>query len=250
MNTIKTTLITNVYNEEYLLPFWLTHHKDMFDDLIIIDYNSTDKSMEICKTIWPECKIITCNNHFDAEENDVLIMNIENGIEGIKIFLNTTEFLLCETSVRDIFDTSSMLYRIRVSTPYSKNYYDINTYDELFKNLLNDDILYDHYRGYRYIHNHSNGDYHVGRHTTNHTFVDTDKAHIIWFGYYPMNDRLLERKLQIKPKMSQRDINENRGYQHKFTKEEMFNIMNNNLASSAKPLKEYNLGLYNLLNKK
>ncbi len=87
----KTTLLTNIYNEEYLLPFWLNHHKDMFDEIIVVDYNSTDKSIEICKNICPNCKIIkTRNSHFDAVQIDLEFMDIENDIEGIKIVLNTT----------------------------------------------------------------------------------------------------------------------------------------------------------------
>jgi len=39
MNVNKTILLTNVFNEEYLLLFWLNHHKNMFDELIVIDYN-------------------------------------------------------------------------------------------------------------------------------------------------------------------------------------------------------------------
>ena len=30
---MRTTLLTNVFNEEYLLPFWLEHHKKIFDDM-------------------------------------------------------------------------------------------------------------------------------------------------------------------------------------------------------------------------
>ena len=97
MSIIKTTLLTNIFNEEYLLPFWLNHHKDMFDEIIVIDYNSTDKSIEICKNICPKCKIITTvNNYFGAKEIDEEFLSIENNIEGIKIVLNTTEFLFCE----------------------------------------------------------------------------------------------------------------------------------------------------------
>jgi hypothetical protein len=71
MSNLRTTLLTNVFNEEYLLPFWLYHHKDMFDDIIIVDYNSTDKSLDICKLICPRCKIIkTRNKFFDAEDID------------------------------------------------------------------------------------------------------------------------------------------------------------------------------------
>ena len=51
MSSLKKTCLIHIYNEEYLLPFWLNHHKDIFDDIIIIDYNSTDKSLEICKEI-------------------------------------------------------------------------------------------------------------------------------------------------------------------------------------------------------
>ena len=104
MSITKTTLLTNVFNEEYLLPFWLHHHKNMFDEIIIIDYNSTDKSMDICKSICPDCIIIkTRNEYFDAEKIDEEFMSIENQIEGIKIVLNTTEFLICEKSIKNIF---------------------------------------------------------------------------------------------------------------------------------------------------
>lgn len=72
MSSKKTTLITHIFNEEYLLPFWLEHHKNMFDDLVVIDYHSTDKSLEICKNMWPTCKIMTTRNeYFDAEEDDI-----------------------------------------------------------------------------------------------------------------------------------------------------------------------------------
>jgi hypothetical protein len=41
---MKTTILTNIFNEEYLLPFWLNHHKNMFDKIISIDYHSTKKN--------------------------------------------------------------------------------------------------------------------------------------------------------------------------------------------------------------
>ena len=129
MSYSKSTLLTNVFNEEYLLPFWLHHHKDMFDEIIVIDYNSTDKSMEICKKICPECKIIkTRNEYFDAQEIDKEFMDIENTIEGIKIVLNTTEFLFCEKSIKDLFisHTEPISYLITAVSPYSRNSYDIN----------------------------------------------------------------------------------------------------------------------------
>lgn len=35
---MKVTLISRIYNKEYLLPFWLEHHKNMVDEFIIVDY--------------------------------------------------------------------------------------------------------------------------------------------------------------------------------------------------------------------
>ena len=70
------TIITNVYNEEYLLPFWIEHHKKLMDDgiidhVVVVDYRSTDNSMNIIRKMCPTWEILTTKNqHFGAEEND------------------------------------------------------------------------------------------------------------------------------------------------------------------------------------
>lgn len=252
MNIPKTTLLTNVFNEEYLLPFWLNHHKNMFDEIIVIDYNSTDKSIDICKSICPECKIIkTRNTYFDAVEIDKEFMDIENTIEGIKIVLNTTEFLFSEKPIKDLFmdDTQPISYSITCTTPYSMNSYNINNTYELFSNLLNDDIVFHNDRWTRQIHNFPNGNYDVGRHSTNNMSISTSKAHIIWFGFYPMNDNLLKRKLQIQQNIPQSDKDCGFGFQHLFNKDKLLNI-NNEKSTSGSSLKNINLPLYDLLSKK
>ncbi len=215
---MKTTLLTNIFNEEYLLPFWLHHHKNMFDDIIIIDYHSTDNSLNICKSICPNCKIITTrNNCFEAESIDKEFMDIENSIEGIKIVLNTTEFLISEIPIKELFDDGiEISYGFMVHTPYSKNTYNISNCYELFNNLLNNDIVYHYDRYYRILHNYPNGNYHIGRHYTHNQCYTVDKVYVLWFGYYPLNEQLLKRKLQIGQNVPDSDINNGRGYQHKF----------------------------------
>jgi hypothetical protein len=100
----KITVLTNVYNEEYLLPFWLEHHKHMFDHGIIVDYRSTDRSMEICKAICPTWTIITTTNeNYGALAVDKEFMELETKIDGIKIVLNTTEFLCSTLPIKHIF---------------------------------------------------------------------------------------------------------------------------------------------------
>jgi UDP-glucose 4-epimerase len=247
----KTTLLTNVFNEEYLLPFWLNHHKGMFDEIIIVDYNSTDKSIDICKNICPDCKIITTrNSHFEAKEIDQEFMDLENDIEGIKIVLNTTEFLFCETTVNDLFkDVSGQAsFGIKAVSPYSLNNYNVNNKHELINNLLNDDIVYHCDRGERYIHNYPNGDYDIGRHRTHNESAATDKAHIVWFGYYPLNEKLLERKLQIKANIPQGDISRGFGFHHLFNREHMLSI-NNEKSATGNSLQLTNIKLYELIEK-
>lgn len=36
----KITVLMHIYNEEYLLPFWLNHHKNIFDHGVIVNYDS------------------------------------------------------------------------------------------------------------------------------------------------------------------------------------------------------------------
>jgi hypothetical protein len=223
----------------------------MFDDIIIVDYKSTDNSIEICKSICPNCKIIeTRNSCFDALEVDKEIMDIENTVEGIKVVLNVTEFLICEKSVNDIFinNTTPISYSISSFSPYSLKQYNINNYEELFSNLLNFDVVYHKDRSPRQIHNFSNGNYHIGRHVTNNKSIPTDKSYIIWFGYYPMNDNLLKRKLQIQGNIPQSDKDKGFGVQHISDKNTLL-FINKIKSESGVPLNCISHPLYNLVYK-
>jgi hypothetical protein len=89
------TIISHFYNEEYLLPWWLKHHKQFFDHGIMIDYHSTDNSVNIIKEICPTWEVVESKNkEFDAAEVDVEVMEIESKLDGWRIVLNTTEFLI------------------------------------------------------------------------------------------------------------------------------------------------------------
>jgi hypothetical protein len=247
---MKTSLISHIFNEEYLLPFWLNHHKNMFDKIYIVDYNSTDKSIEICKSICPDCVIIPSQNKwFDAQHVDSEIMQIETIIGGIKIVLNTTEFLFCKKPIKDLFidndDTNPISFSVDVVTPHSINEYNVDNLDELFRNLLNRDVVYHTDRGMRQLHNFPNGKYGTGRHYTCNPYVKTNEAHIVWMGFYPMNDNLLKRKLQIKQKIPQSNIDKNQVW----SEDEMLSI-NYEKSKNGKSLKDINLSLYELLNAK
>jgi hypothetical protein len=220
-----TTLITHIYNEEYLLPFWLNHHKDIFDNLVVIDYNSTDNSIKLCSDIWPNCKVITTrNDDFNAENVDKEIMDIENDIEGIKMVLNTTEFLICHKPIKELFLNKHISVSVKTYSPYSKKYYYPKDNVELFNLLLNDDVRYHTDRSDRQIHNFKNGNYTLGRHATYNEKIETNELYVIWFGYFPMNEYLINRKLQIQSQIPQGDKNNGFGTQHITTKENIMSI--------------------------
>jgi hypothetical protein len=226
---MKTTVITHIYNEEYLLPFWLEHHSTIFDHGIIIDYRSTDSSLEICRKICPTWTIITSRNiMFAAHDVDKEVMDIENSCDGIKIALNTSEFFFSDSPIKDIFKLSNNIntsFAVFSTTPYSLNIFYPKDLKELIQSLLSPEVLY--IKGnrpggpHRFIHNYANGNYMCGRHISNNPWELTEKFQIIWLGYYPWNEPFKTRKLNVKTKVPEHDKICGIGYQHLYTIEKM-----------------------------
>ena len=70
------TVICHFYNESYLLPWWLDHHKKIFNHGIMINHRSSDSSVDIIKTITPQWDIVdTLLSEFDAFMTDLEVMN-------------------------------------------------------------------------------------------------------------------------------------------------------------------------------
>jgi len=246
---MKTTVIIHIYNEEYLLPYWLNHHKDIFDHGIIINYHSTDRSLDICHEICPTWQIIQSKNaEFDAYSVDREVEEIEKTVEGFKIVLNVTEFLVLFKPLKEIIGSyeNKVAINVQAYAPYSDKTYDPQNAKELFGNLLNEDVKYGTERGTRILHNHTSGCYIVGRHNSHHATVNNDDLCIIWFGFYPFNDKLICRKIQIKNKISQHDIQHKLGFHHLWDRKEQIR-QNAERHSNGKSLKEINQKLYEYL---
>ena len=225
---MKTTVLTNIYNEEYLLPFWLEHHKDIFDHGIIIDYWSTDASVEICRRICPTWEVRTTKNpHFGAREIDQEFMELESTIEGIKVVLNTTEFLFLEKPLSQIFSEliTPEVQRISLSGcmygVYSMREHTPTSLKELLSSVLEKDVRgqFEYYRGRRQVHNYPTGSYWIGRHGTNNPCSETKSLAILWLGYYPWNEITIARKLQIKTHIPDSDVQKGHSYHHFYSRE-------------------------------
>jgi hypothetical protein len=251
--TQNTTVIIHVFNEEYLLPFWLHHHKDLFDHGILIDYNSTDTSVDLCRQICPHWTILTTKNKdFNATRVDEEVMSIESQLNGIKLVLNVTEFLILETPFKQLFKeyvNQPVAFRIPVNTPYSLCEYRPKNHIELMKHLLDSHVSFHQDRHNRFVHSYIHGNYILGRHRTNHDSIPVKDAHILWMGFYPLNESLLKRKLQIKQNIPEYDRVRSYGIQHLLEKEQMLQI-NLQKAMSGITLQQLNPTLYQYLCKK
>ena len=72
------TLISHFWNEEFLLPYWLRHHYPLFDHGVLLDYASTDQSVEIIRALAPRWEVRPSRNQwFDARDADAEVMEVE-----------------------------------------------------------------------------------------------------------------------------------------------------------------------------
>ena len=236
------SVICHFYNEEYLLPWWLNHHKKYFDYGLMINYASTDRSVEIIKEICPDWQVVdSVNPEFDAAECDNEIEYYEEQIPGWKIVLNVTEFLVGkyslltdEKSPKKIFIPSFYFVDKSDNTVVESN---IPLYEQLSNGI--DFVDNPMIRKLRCLHNHQIK-YVPGRHFSN--FDDaTDDFVIFNYGFSPMNEDLISRKLQIQNRIPESDKKKNWGSEHHdnnkgLTAEKLYDILENTYRPQSKDL--------------
>lgn len=231
---IDRTLISHFYNEEYLLPWWLKHHREIFKDGVMIDYGSTDRSIDIIKELCPTWKIVpTKNKFFGAQEIDEEIMPMEREIEGWRIVLNTTEFLLGNFSKLDEM-VDAKIAMMTLVDPSSRDGEHPDVDQPLTAQRFNgaDPYSGDNFRlkRARILHRDKNYKYPIGRHIEEY---NTKEFMIVRFDYAPWNEEMLRRKTQIGAKQPQTDIDRGWGMHHKFDAAQHENTKNELLARSS-----------------
>ena len=222
---MRKTVVTHFFNEEYLLPWWLEHHKKYFDHGVMIDYNSTDASLEIIKKICPTWSVVKSGNEFfDAKLCDEEVIDYESKEPGWKMCLNVTEFLVGDYSILDDTINASHILPCCVMVDNKPE-----VIPELSKPLVVQKTNGMHYfegaskiRRSRVIHSKRLYVYPLGRHFDQpHT---TDKLVVLWYGFSPYNTEAIKRKLQIQTKIPPNDFANGLGTQHN-TNEEKLNII-------------------------
>lgn len=226
---MKKTLLCHFYNEEYMLPWFLNHHKQIFDHGVMIDYHSTDRSVEIIRELCPNWDIVTSRNpNFQADTIDTEVNDIEAGIDGWKICLNVTEQLIGNYRLMDL----SAISEVYVPSIFMVDTDRERTVDPgipLYKQKFHGFSFRDSEQAFlerrsRRLHR-TNVPYPInstrecmapGRHYN--MYSDMDLV-ILYYGWCPMTEEGFARKLQIQTQIPLIDRQLNRGFHHITNKE-------------------------------
>ena len=228
------TVITHFYNEEYLLPWWINHHKKLFDYGIMINYASTDRSYEICNELCPpHWKIVdSVNKIFVAPTNDTEVKVYEQSVDGFKIALTVGEFLIVPNSLNHLnqFMKNENLTYIKTCGVCMVDT-DPNNLPKYYKSLIEQkhhgmiynytDPLYDNapemYNALygRFYHNDKFGKYNDGRHNLILSLENDFKIMRMYdvftlkYKYSPWNDDMIKRSDSYTLKLKESDTNTN-----------------------------------------
>lgn len=218
---MRKTILTHFYNEEYLLPYWLEHHKKIFDWGVLINYGSTDRSVEIIKDICPKWKVVdSINEWFDAKQCDDEVVKYERQIPGWKITLNVTEFLTGDFNVLN--DVPDQELKIPCSVMVDNDPSKVLTLGMPMVEQKPFGIPYDmggsSLRRSRCIHNKAEVNYPLGRHYENY---DSEDLQVLWYGWSPYTPELKARKLQVQTRIPESDKRAGYGREHIVTGEEL-----------------------------
>lgn len=216
------TVICHFYNEEYLLPFWLNHHKPMFDKGIMINYSSTDRSVEIIKEICPDWEIIDSKNKdFGAEELDFEVAIIEKDVTGWRVVLNVTEFLIGDIDANCNDSDLSCRYIPSAVMVCPKDMEGISPdpnrllCEQFTHGIYADDPVALSKRGMRRMSSYSYA-YNLGRHYSN---PSNSNLVILWYRNSPYNEEMIKRNLQIQERIPERDRLRGFGFHHRIGRE-------------------------------
>jgi len=218
------TIITHFYNEEYLLPRWLEHHKKYFNDGVLIDYGSTDRSVEICREICPTWQVFPSGyQYFDAEDCDREVMFYERQIPGWRIALTVTEFLMAKDPVSFMPEIGARMQWLIPGIRFTKWDPDgtLDPNKPLWEQISTGVSYHTNIRAHscRSLHNFNDINYRnadgggvaAGRHFL---YPNTDDILIFHYAHAIVGEPMLKRRLQIQTKISTHDRDAELGKHH------------------------------------
>jgi hypothetical protein len=211
---MSVTVLTHFYNEEVLLPFWLRHHREIFDHGVLVDRGSTDRSLEIIAELVPDWEVVTSRNPlFDARDTDMEMMGLERRYGGWKIILNVPELLVHDDlrgHLRELERSSPQTrtlavgMRMMLDPPHEQG----TPLDDrpLFEQRHHGTRQSSTKRHYlRFLHRESHGDYGAGRHFVPRPYTMDDELVIFKYAWSPW-PQVRPRKMQISEGIPDADV--------------------------------------------
>jgi len=211
---------------------------------VMIDYHSTDRSVEIIKEICPTWDIVTSRNiDFQADNIDTEVMDIERQIDGWKIALNVTEQMIGDYTILDdkpgqwLLPTVFMVDVDRKPVTQDLPLYEQKTDGFSFKDSPQAFLE----RRARSIHNvpvfypPTNTPECMGPGRHYHTY-NTDQLVIFYYGWCPFDDGGIARKLQIQTQIPLIDRQRGWGFHHITNKETLTYRLENEFIPKARNL--------------
>lgn len=228
-----------------MLPWFLNHHKEIFDHGVMIDYRSTDCSVEIIREICPTWDIVTSRNpNFQADLIDTEVEDIERDIEGWRICLNVTEQLIGDYSIMDeVLDQQILvpsIFMVDCNRDQTVTH-DLPLYKQKFDGFMFDTPANFLERRARSLHNYSvhypaQSTYECmapGRHFNS---ANTERLVILYYGWCPFDEGGIARKLQIQTQIPLVDRQRGWGYHHITNKETLTYRLENEFIPRARDL--------------
>jgi hypothetical protein len=213
-------LISHFFNENFLLPYWLRHHRRLFDYGILIDYGSSDDSRDIIRDLAPDWEVVPARDpFFGALETDRHVMDIEAEVEKRfgtgtwKMALNATEFLVHPDLGGLLAEAGPAVKATGVAmVDHPAQRHDPLTTPDLFSQKWFGRIDPQHQR---LLHRQTTGRYAPGRHTWHDEGLtpQVEDLLLLWFGWCPI-DHVKERKLQIQHRIPPHDRSRGFGWHH------------------------------------
>jgi len=258
-DNLPINIITHFYNEQYLLPFWIDWYKRLpVSSVTLIDYSSTDKSCEIIKEQAPDHwnLIKSRNSDFCAIACDKEVMDIESSLEGWKMAVNTTEFLMIPQNLNDylnvLINDAGKLFPSHWNTNFvfcpsvgivgeeNQNPRNLKEFFSGFNKGYIGHCPVEHEtvpinkqeytirRSDRIMHKYNHGHYSSGRHGSSLVRqgyeVKSNSMFLAWVGYYPWNQKTIDRKSSIKNRIPSSNIKEGWGQQHQWNIDKLNSI--------------------------
>jgi len=222
----KFTLFTTVLDGEPLLPYWLEHHRRLFDHGVIVLYPCKDNSRKIIKKMCPKWQILKpiYEPWYSCAGADNEVMAQEAKHKGWKMALNITEFAATQNltdvvnsvpkGTRCIVPANAAVMVDTPSTAGSKLDPNAPLLSQKHHGLFARDYPLWKCRHARQLHCAKHGKYDVGRHNSGvKPAAKSPLLYVSWFVWSPYKD-IRKRKLAVKAQLPDVDIAVKRGWQH------------------------------------